>query len=124
MQKLGVGILLVVASGCATTGPMAEPPVIPVYKYPEAVPGRFENIQGLHRRMTVTVRSGDHYNSIRDRELAKLGAEIGADAVVLAEPPEYRPLTINIETPMTAIFDGTAIRYLEHPCGIPPGGGE
>ncbi len=122
MRKIFFGILLAVATGCATMGQPEEPPVIPVYEYPESVPCRFENIQPLHHRMSVVVRSGAHYDSIRDRELAKLGAKIGADAVVLVEQREDRPLAIQIETPMIAIFDGTAIRYLENPCGVPPVG--
>lgn len=121
MRRLLVGLLLAATAGCATSGASEGAPVIPVYADPESVPCRFENVQPLSHRMTVIVRSGDHYDSIRDRELARLGAEVGADAVVLAEQRPDRPITINIETPMTALFEGMAIRYLEDPCGIPPG---
>ncbi len=115
MRKPLSGIfLLAVASGCATAGQQAEPPVIPVYEYVESVPCEHENIQRIHHRMTVVVRSGKHYKQIRDRELAKLGATVGADGVVVTERDPDRPLTLNIETPMNAIFEGMAYRCVDN----------
>lgn len=113
--------LLLAASGCATAGSSSSEPSIPVYPRAESVPCAFEEVEDLYHRMTLVLNSGDEYDRIRDRELARLGAEAGADAVILLEQRADRPVSINVGTPMTATFEGTAIRFLEDPCGTPGG---
>ena len=122
---LGPATALLVATGCASAGsPDADPgPRVPVFEDPESVPCAFKPVERVSHRMTVLVSSYDQYEAIRDRELARLAAELGADAVVVSPQDPDRPIRINIETPMTGIFEGTAIRFTDPSCDPGSGGG-
>ena len=117
MKNTVVGLLFLIVVGCATGQPSEEPPRLPIYEDAQEVPCRHENIQAIRHRTTIVLRIGDEYNDIRDLELSKIGIELGADAVILAPQNPNRPISIERNRPMTAFFDGTAIRYLENPCG-------
>lgn len=116
-------LLLLAPLGCASSpSTTAEPPAIPVFRNPDQVPCEYEQIEVLRHQMTVIVSGGAEYDRIEERELARLGDEAGGDAVLIPEREVDRPLRIVVEEPMTAYFQGVALRYTDPGCGVRSGG--
>lgn len=116
VRTLPLLALLAACVGCASSGSGESQTPIPVYRVASNVPCAYEVLAPLRHQMTVIVRSGDEYDRIEERELARLGVEEGADAVLIPSREDDRPLRITIETPMTAYFMGDALRYTDAAC--------
>jgi hypothetical protein len=120
-----VGLALV-AMGCASAGaaPGAEEgrEPVPVYARESDVPCRFENVQTV--RGSASVTSYEEFAREREKVLAREGARVGADAVLLPASEERRGVAVTARVgpggvqrlPTQISFEGQAIRFVEGTC--------
>mgnify|MGYP001031125503 CR=1 FL=1 len=84
-QRLALIILSLALAGCASWGPRAEDePRVPVYRHDQETPCDYEPLGRVVAH--AVIQPGEREEWVRERALGRVGAEMGADAVILPGP--------------------------------------
>jgi hypothetical protein len=110
-----LGLFLV---GCASAGPAAdEEPTVPVYGPNEKTPCEYEAIGPVRAEAWVGLQNARGYEEARAQELGRVGARIGADAVILPDTRVQLPFSVPGAPTRTLLrFEGQAVTWIEGTC--------
>lgn len=113
-----LGLLL---AACATSRPAAEEnQQVPVYRADEKTPCEYEIIETVRVETSVDPFKARDYEAVRDLELGRAGAKVGADAVILPDTRLWLPFSVQAASnPIAATpfsFEGDAVSWIAGTC--------
>lgn len=111
-----VGFLL---AGCASSRPLTEDaPRVPVYQTGDALPCQYESMKKVVAELRDLPRSDQDYRLSVQRALGRVGAEVGADAVIVKDFILRLPFALPGRSgpPSALQAEGAAVRWISGTC--------
>jgi len=111
-----MGLLL---AGCASNRSLTEDtPRVPVYQIGDALPCRYDSMQTVVTELRDSPRSNQDYRLSVQRALGRVGAEVGADAVIVKDFVLRLPFALPGQSgpPSALRAEGTAVRWISGTC--------
>ena len=114
-------LLALLLGGCATAGPSREQDQrIPVFRADEETPCAYELVAPIRVEASVAPYKARDYEEVRARELSRVGAEMGADAVILPDTRPWLPFSVaeaqSAIAPTPFRFEGDAVSWIPGTC--------